>query len=61
MVIFINYNKSPGEFNSEIIACLECVLNPTDWYRSPFCNTYLHLNQDGSTSELNRISETFRP
>ncbi|CAD8100237.1 unnamed protein product [Paramecium primaurelia] len=46
--------QCPGLLNSQTIGCLECVMNPTDWQRSPFCETHLYLNQDGSTSELKK-------
>ncbi|CAK92601.1 unnamed protein product (macronuclear) [Paramecium tetraurelia] len=44
--------QCPGQINSQAITCLECVLNPKDWFSDPQCATYIYLNQDGSTSEI---------
>ncbi|CAD8166226.1 unnamed protein product [Paramecium pentaurelia] len=48
--------RCPGIRNQEIITFLECILNQKEWSQNQFCQTYLQLNQDGSTSKLEKIN-----
>ncbi|CAD8185157.1 unnamed protein product [Paramecium octaurelia] len=47
--------QCPGQINSQITTCFECVQNPKDWYDNPFCNTFVYLNQDGRTTSLEQV------
>ncbi|CAD8185159.1 unnamed protein product [Paramecium octaurelia] len=51
--------QCPGQINSQITTCFECVQNPKDWYDNPFCNTFVYLNQDGRTTSLEQIYYQF--
>ncbi|CAD8188935.1 unnamed protein product [Paramecium octaurelia] len=53
--------QCPGQLNSQAITCLECVLNPKGWSSDPYCDTYIYLNQDGSTSEIMESTLSIEP
>ncbi|CAD8127958.1 unnamed protein product [Paramecium sonneborni] len=43
----------PGIINQGMITCLDCLLNPKEWYKNPTCKEYIYSDQDGSTYQKN--------
>ncbi|CAD8102338.1 unnamed protein product [Paramecium sonneborni] len=43
--------RCPSVINENIMTCLECIQNPIDWIKDPYCQTNLFLDNNGSPSE----------
>ncbi|CAD8128825.1 unnamed protein product [Paramecium sonneborni] len=43
--------KCPSVQHSNVISCLECLQNPKNWSKKPYCYSDIFLSSDGSTQE----------